>query len=61
MVEVCKNLNHKMAVQVLLLDPNVNAVLSIADTHSMFDEMWESEGCLLDAYNNKRTSFATAV
>jgi alpha-galactosidase len=60
-VEACRYLDRTAAVQALLLDPSVNAVLSIAGTHKMFDEMWEAEGPLLEAYNNKVVSFAKAV
>jgi alpha-galactosidase len=60
-VEACRNLDPEAAVQALLLDPSVNANLTIADTHRMFDEMWEAEGSLLDAYNKKQVkSFARA-
>ncbi len=51
-VEVCRKRDRKTAVQALLVDTSVSAVPTISDTHKMFDEMWQSEGDLLAAYNS---------
>ncbi|MCA1808217.1 MAG: alpha-galactosidase [Kiritimatiellia bacterium] len=49
-VEAIRKRDKQTAFQAILMDPSVGAVLSIAQARAMFNEIWEAEGELLEAY-----------
>jgi len=50
--------DREAAYHAVLVDPSVGAVLSLKKARKMFDEMWTSEGALLDYYKTRTRKLA---